>query len=76
MSTLGSIESEQPQIRPLGETVTDVLAFLKSKARRLHKQIEKGSPVDRAGQTPSVSERYCHGAWLSHMGGFGACDGR
>tara|TARA_R110002072_G_scaffold138017_4_gene280963 strand:+ start:839 stop:1423 length:585 start_codon:yes stop_codon:yes gene_type:complete len=48
MSTLGSIESEQPQIRPLGETVTDVLAFLKSKARRLHKQIEKGSPVDVA----------------------------
>lgn len=48
MSTLRSIESEQPQIRPLGETVTDVLAFLKSKARRLHKQIEKGSPVDVA----------------------------
>ncbi len=53
MSTLGSIESEKPQTHPpqdhpLGETVTDVLALLKSKARRLHKQVEKGSAVNVA----------------------------
>ena len=51
----GSMESEKPQTHPrqvhpqqthpLGETVTDVLTFLKSKARRLHKQVEKGSSV-------------------------------
>jgi len=43
-----SMESEKPQAHPLGETVTDVLALLKSKARRLHKQAEKGSPVNVA----------------------------
>lgn len=43
-----SMESEKPQAHLLGETVTDVLALLKSKARRLHKQVEKGSPVDVA----------------------------
>lgn len=50
---LVSIEAKNPQTQtltqhPLGETVTDVLAYLKSKARRLHKQVEKASDVDVA----------------------------
>lgn len=49
----GSMESDNTQAQPsqdhpLGETVTDVLAFLKSKARRLHKQVEKAAAVDVA----------------------------
>ncbi len=43
-----SMESENSRTHLLGETVTDVLALLKSKARRLHKQTEKNSPVDVA----------------------------
>eukprot|EP00439_Symbiodinium_sp_Y106_P089218 s1_g1754.t1 len=50
MSVAPESESQQenPQETPLGQTVTDVLVFLKSKARRLHKQIEKGEPVQVA----------------------------
>ena len=42
------IESENLQAHLLGETVADVLALMKSKARRLHKQVQKGVPVDLA----------------------------
>ncbi len=48
MSNFGSMESEKPQAHLLGETVTDVLTFLKSRARRLHKHVEKGSALDVA----------------------------
>jgi len=33
---------------PLGYTITDVLAHLKARARKLHKQAEKGSPLEVA----------------------------